>query len=70
MQLFNAKFPANASFLIGFLVDVSTFDILPIEFVWYFLELPDRGSYNFNFASSGYEYVHVVENMGTSLLLI
>ena len=70
MQLFNLKFPANASFLVGFLVDVSTFDIIPIEFVWYFLELPDRGSYNLNFASSGYEYVHAVENMGTSLLLI
>ena len=70
MTLFNLKFPANASFLVGFLVDVSTFDLIPIEFVWYFLELPDRGSYNLNFASSGYEYVHAVENLGTSLMVI
>ena len=70
MQLFNIKFPANAGFLVTFLVEVSTFDLLPVEAIWYFLELPDRGSYNLNFASAGYEYIHVTENLGTSTMLV
>jgi len=70
MQLFSLKFPANASFLVRFLVSVATFDILPIEVIWFFFELPDRGSYIVNFASSGYEYMHVLENLGTSMFLI
>ena len=32
--------------------------MLPIEVTWYFLELPDRGSYSLNFASSGYDYLN------------
>ena len=70
MMLFNIKFPANAGFLVTFLVEVSTFDMLPIEAIWYFLELPDRGSYNLSFASSGYEYLHVTENLGTATMLV
>ena len=70
MQLFNLKFPANASFLNGFLVEVACFDLIPTEVIWNFLELPDRGSYSVNFASSGYEFVHAVENLGTAVLLI
>jgi len=70
MQLFNVKFPANAGFLVSYLVEVSTFDMLPVEAIWYFLELPDRGAYNVNFASSGYEYLHATENLGTSTMLV
>ena len=70
MQLFKLKFPANASFLVGFLVEIANFDILPIEVVWFFFELPDRGSYNANFQNSGYEYLHVIENLGTSMLFV
>jgi len=70
MQLFNLKFPANASFLVRFLVDVATFDVISIEMIWYFFEFPDRGAYNLNFSSSGYEYLHVIENLGTSVALV
>ena len=70
MQLFNLKFPANASFLVRFLVQVATFDVIEIEHIWYFFEFPKKDSYNENFNASGYEYVHAIENLGTSVLLI
>ena len=49
MQLFNLKFPANASFLVRFLVDVAMFDIVPIEAIWYFFDFPEAGSYSLSF---------------------
>ena len=49
MQIFNLKFPANASFLLRFLVDVATFDLIPISAIWYFFDLPETGSYSLNF---------------------
>ena len=70
MQLFSLKFPANAGFLVRFLVSVATFDLLPIEVIWFFFELPDRGSFDVNFESSGYEYKHVIENLGTSMFFV
>ena len=41
MQLFNLKFPANASFLLNFLVTVATFDVMPIETIWFFFDFPE-----------------------------
>ena len=54
MQLFNLKFPANASFLVRFLVNVATFDLIPIEVLWYFFDFPEififeTGSFSLNF---------------------
>ena len=70
MQLFNLKFPANAGFLLNFLVDVATFDIMPIEGIWLFFDLPEKGAFSLSFASSGYEYTYLVENMGTCFFLV
>ena len=70
MQLFNLKFPANASFLLNFLVNVATFDIMPIESIWYFFDFPEQGSYSLSFQMSGYEYIYLIENMGTCFFLV
>ena len=70
MQLFNIKFPANAGFLLNFLVNVATFDIMPIEGIWFFFDLPEKGAFNLSFQSSGYEYTYLVENMGTCFFLV
>ena len=70
MQLFNLRFPANASFLLSFLVNVATFDIMPIETIWFFFEFPEAGSYSLSFQSSGYEYIYLIENMGTCFFLV
>ena len=70
MQLFNLKFPANASFLLNFLVTVATFDVMPIETIWFFFDFPEQGSYSLSFQSSGYEYIYLIENMGTCFFLV
>ena len=70
MQLFNLKFPANAGFLLNFLVNVATFDVMPIEGIWFFFDLPERGAFSLSFASSGYEYTYLVENMGTCFFVV
>ena len=70
MQLFNLKFPANASFLLNFLVTVATFDLLPIEVIWFFFDFPETGSFSLSFQSSGYEYINLIENMGTCFILV
>ena len=70
MQLFNLKFPANAGFLLNFLVNVATFDVLPIEAIWFFFDFPELGAYNPNFGDSGYDYIFLIENMGTCFFLV
>ena len=41
MQLLNLKFPANAGFLLNFLVTVATFDPIPVEVIWFFFDFPE-----------------------------
>ena len=70
MQLLDLKFPANAGFMLNFLVTVATFDPIPVETIWYFFDLPEGGSHSLSFQSSGYEYKNLIENMGSSFFLI
>ena len=65
MPLLNLKFPANAAFLLSHLVNVANYDVLPVEAIWYFFDLPEKDAFNLNFQNSGYEYVFLIENMGT-----
>ena len=41
MGLFNLKFPSNANFLLDFMVNVATFDFLPVEAIWFFFDFPE-----------------------------
>ena len=70
MELFNLKFPANASFLQNFLITIATFDITPIEAIWFFFDFPELGSYSPSFGDSGYDYIFLVENMGTCFFMV
>ena len=70
MQLFNLKFPANASFLLNFLVNVATFDLVPIEAIWFFFDFPEQGAFSLSFQTSGYEYIYLIENMGNCFFLV
>ena len=70
MQLLNLKFPANAGFLLNFLVTVATFDPVPVEVIWFFFDFPEQGSHSLSFQSSGYEYKNLIENMGSSFFLV
>ena len=70
LKLFDLKFPANAGFLQNFLVNVATFDILPIEAIWWLFDFPELGAYNPSFGDSGYEYIFLIENMGTCFFMV
>ena len=70
LQLLNLKFPANSAFMLNFLVNIANFDVLPVEAVWYFFDLPEQGSHSLNFQNSGYEYKFLIENMGTQFFFV
>ena len=70
MQLLNLKFPANAAFLLNFLVNVANFDLIPEEAIWFFFDFPEQSAYSLNFQNSGYEYTFLIENMGTQYFIV
>ena len=70
LPLFNLKFPANASYMLNFSIHVATFDFLPIESIWWIFDFPEKGAFNLSFYSSGYEYVNLIENMGTCFYMV
>ena len=70
LLLFNLKFPANASFMLSFMINVATFDLLPVEAIWFFFDFPEKGSFNLNFSNSGYDYIFLIENMGTQFFFV
>ena len=70
MPLFQLNVPANASFFLDFLIEVATFDPLPVEAIWAVLEFPEKGAYNDSFDSAGYNYSYSIENLGTAFVLI
>ena len=49
---------------------MATFDITPIEAIWFFFDFPELGAYNPNFGDSGYDYIFLIENMGTCFFLV
>ena len=43
---------------------------MPIEGIWFFFDLPERGSHSPDFSASGYEFKFIVENMGTCFFMV
>ena len=70
LQLLNLKFPANSAFMLNFLVNIANFDVLPVETIWFFFDLPEEGSHSLNFQNSGYEFKSLIENMGTQFFFV
>ena len=70
LQLLNLKFPANSAFMLNFLVNIANFDVLPVEAIWFFFDLPEQGAHSLNFQNSGYEYKFLIENMGTQFFFV
>ena len=70
LPLFFVLFPANANFLLTFLINVATFDIMPSEATDWLLKFPEKPSFNLAFQSCGYSSMYAVENLGTCYMLI
>ena len=70
MPLTRVKTPANADYVLDYLIEVATFDPLPVEAIWAILAFPERDPYNEAFDSAGYNYIYSVENLGTAFIMI
>ena len=56
LPLFRLKVPANASFMLDHLIEVATFDPVPVEAIWAIFPLPAQDPYSASFDSAGYSY--------------
>ena len=70
MPVFRLKVPANALFFLNYMIEVSTFDPLPVDAIWLIWKLPARDPWSDSFDSAGYSFVYPVENFGTGTFLI
>ena len=70
LPIYRLKVPANAEYFFEFMIQVATFDPLPIDAIWAVFTLPARDPYSDSFASSGYSYLFAVENFGSATVAI
>ena len=64
LPVFRLKVPANALFFLTYMIEVATFDPVPVEAIWAIWNLPAKEPWSPSFDSAGYSYVFVVENFG------
>ena len=70
LPLLKIDFPGNVSGLLGAVVNVVTFDIIPTDLFFPFFFGDHEGeSFNLQFQSTGYESAYLIENMGTIWLI-
>ena len=70
LPLLHIDFPGNVSGLLGAVVNVVTFDIIPTDLFFPFFFGDHEGeSFNLQFQSTGYESAYLIENMGTLWLI-
>ena len=70
MPLLKLKVPANTNYFLLYLIEVATFDPLPVDYIWAVFDLPAKDAYSTSFENSGYEFIHSMENLGTMFVLI
>ena len=62
--------PANAVFFTSYMIEVATWDPLPIDAIWFIWSLPAKDPWSDSFDSIGYSFVYPVENFGIGTLMI
>lgn len=70
LPVFRLKVPSNATYFLNFLIEVSTFDPLPIEAIWAVFPFPQKAPYDDAFDAAGYNYIYAIENFGTGTVMI
>ena len=68
--MFGLNEPANATFFLGWMIEVGTFDPLPIEAIWAIWEFPANEPYTDSFNDAGYSFLFSIENFGTGTVII
>ena len=62
--------PSNATYFLNYLIEVATFDPIPIEVIWSVFTFPEKHPFDAAFEASGYSYIYALENFGTGTVLI
>ena len=70
LPLYQLKVPANSGYFFKFMIEIATFDPLPIDAIWAVFTFPARDSFSESFASAGYSHLYSIENFGTAALVI
>ena len=69
LPLFNSKFPANSELFLSELIDIATFEMLPEEYLEFFVDYPESQAYSDRFEVVGYGGILPLENMMTDFLM-
>ena len=70
MPVLRLKVPSNATYFLNYLIEVATFDPLPIEAIWAVFQFPTKTPFDEAFDAAGYNYIYAIENFGTGTVVI
>lgn len=70
LPLFNLAAPANTAIFFGFLMQIASFDLLPVEHIYDFWIEDKPDSLNSNFEAEGYETTYIIYNMGSMIIAV
>jgi len=70
MPLLNINFPTNAVTFYNFIIDVSSFDIIPTDWIRSKLFNFTETENDSQFSSMGYQSPNIVENLGSMLVYL
>ena len=70
LPLFSLATPANTTIFFGFLMQIASFDLLPMDLIYdiFFPEVPD--SVNSNLENEGFGTTLIVYNLGSMIIAI
>lgn len=70
LPLLSISVPGNATLYLRHMMDVATFEILPVEATWAIFNLPPQEPYSDALSRAGYTHQYLFENSRTATLLI
>ena len=70
LPLLAISVPGNATLYLRHMMDVATFEILPVEATWAIFNLPPQEPYSDSSSRAGYTHQYMFENSRTATLLI
>ena len=68
--MFHLIVPGNAIFFLKYMIEVATFDPLPVDAIWLIWNLPVKDPWSESFDSCGYSFIYPVENFGLGTFFI
>ena len=70
MQTFDSIFPANAYFMLGKLIFIANFEVIPNNYADHFFKFKDTEPLSDRFMLSSYESMNPLQNASTDVLTI